>query len=280
MPCKIKFRRKKIQTNLHRWIKPLTFTPTFHFFYNPPLPLLSLPQFQTHPPPFKSPLSLSLFKAKPASMAIDLVGFTRMDDRTAMEEAASAGLQSMDHLIRVLSNQNPSQTQTQTPLDCREITDLTVSKFKQLISVLNRTGHARFRRGPANQSSTPVQPVQPKPQTTSSAFSVPKSNNDDSLTLSPPISTTSSFLSSITIGDGSVSNGKAISSILAPPAPAFSAGKPPLSQSHRKRCHDDDVAAKTSSSGRCHCSKRRYWFCAFSVQDFSSSLNFFNIKLN
>ncbi|BFG14423.1 hypothetical protein CerSpe_006970 [Prunus speciosa] len=190
-------------------------------------------------------------------MAIDLVGFSRMDERTAMEEAASAGLQSMDHLIRVLSNQTPSQTQTQTPLDCREITDFTVSKFKQLISVLNRTGHARFRRGPANQSSTPVQPVQPKPQTTSSAFSVPKSNNDDCLTLSPPISTTSSFLSSITIGDGSVSNGKAISSILAPPAAAFSAGKPPLSQSHRKRCHDNDVAAKTSSSGRCHCSKRR-----------------------
>lgn len=257
MPCKIKFRRKKIQTNLHRWIKPLTFTRTFHFFYNPYFPDSLSPNSKPIFLAFKSPLSLSLslFKAKPASMAIDLVGFSRMDDRTAMEEAASAGLQSMDHLIRVLSNQNPSQTQTQTPLDCREITDFTVSKFKQLISVLNRTGHARFRRGPANQSSTPVQP---KPQTTSSAFSVPKSNNDDSLTLSPPISTTSSFLSSITIGDGSVSNGKAVSSILAPPAPAFSAGKPPLSQSHRKRCHDNDFAAKTSSSGRCHCSKRRY----------------------
>ncbi|KAB2625814.1 WRKY transcription factor 11 [Pyrus ussuriensis x Pyrus communis] len=182
-------------------------------------------------------------------MAVDLVGFSKIDDRTAMQEAASAGLQSMEHLIRALSNHPPSQT----PLDCREITDFTVTKFKQLISVLNRTGHARFRRGPANP---PSDPVHPKPQTTLTVFQTPKSDKDSSTTLSPPLSTTSSFLSSITIGDGSVSNGKAFSSISVPPAPAFSAGKPPLPQSHRKRCHDGETA-KTSSSGHCHCSKRR-----------------------
>ncbi|KAL6194548.1 hypothetical protein ACLB2K_035630 [Fragaria x ananassa] len=202
-------------------------------------------------------------------MAIDLVRFSKIDDRTAMEEAASAGLQSMEHLIRVLSSQAPSQNN----LDCREITDFTVSKFKQFISVLNRTGHARFRRGPAKQPSEPTttysapppppNPVPPKSQTTLSFESRnPKpntktnSNSKDCLTLSPPMSTTSSFLSSVTTGDGSISNGKVFSSAAVAPAPAFSAGKPPLLQSHRKRCHDE-LATKTTSSGRCHCSKRR-----------------------
>ncbi|KAL6185295.1 hypothetical protein ACLB2K_041429 [Fragaria x ananassa] len=201
-------------------------------------------------------------------MAVDLVRFSKIENRTAMEEAASAGLQSMEHLIRVLSSQTPSH---QNNLDCREITDFTVSKFKQFISVLNRTGHARFRRGPPKQPSEPTtaystpppNPVPPKPQTTLSFESGnPKPNtktNSDSkgcLTLSPPMSTTSSFLSSVTTGDGSVSNGKVFSSAAVAPAPAFSAGKPPLSQSHRKRCHDE-LATKTTSSGRCHCSKRR-----------------------
>lgn len=195
------------------------------------------------------------------SMAIDLVRFSKIDNRKDMEEAASAGLRSMEHLIRLLSNQTPSQTN----LDCREITDFTVGKFKQFISGLNRTGHARFRRGPANPSSSsppppPASPAPPKPQTNLSFESGnpnPNSKDKDSFTLSPPMSTTSSFLSSVTTGDGSVSNGKVFSSAAVPPAPAFSAGKPPLSQSHRKRCHDE-LAAKTTSSDRCHCSKRRY----------------------
>ncbi|KAM1292578.1 hypothetical protein ACFX2I_019510 [Malus domestica] len=119
-------------------------------------------------------------------MAIDLVGFSKMDDRTAVQEAASAGLQSMQHLIRTLSNQTPSHT----PLDCREISDFTVTKFKHLISVLNRTGHAWFRRGSAKPASDSVHP---KPQTTVIAFQTPKSDKDYSTTVSPPVSTTSSF---------------------------------------------------------------------------------------
>ncbi|KAM2685249.1 hypothetical protein FF1_046994 [Malus domestica] len=103
-------------------------------------------------------------------MAIDLVGFSKMDDRTAVQEAASAGLQSMQHLIRTL--------------------DFTVTKFKHLISVLNRTGHARFRHGSAKPASDLVHP---KPQTTVTAFQTPKSDKDYSTTVSPPVSTTSSF---------------------------------------------------------------------------------------
>jgi hypothetical protein len=68
-------------------------------------------------------------------MAIDLIDVSKMDDQTAIQEVASAGLNSMEHLIYVLSHQAGPQS-----LDCREITDFTISKFKRVISILSRTG--------------------------------------------------------------------------------------------------------------------------------------------
>ncbi|CAN8326802.1 unnamed protein product [Cochlearia groenlandica] len=94
-------------------------------------------------------------------MAVDLMRFPKMDDQKAIQEAASQGLQSMEHLIRVLSNR-PDQHRN---VDCSEITDFTVSKFKTVISLLNRTGHARFRRGPVHSPPPPP----PPPRASSSA---------------------------------------------------------------------------------------------------------------
>ncbi|KAF5946359.1 hypothetical protein HYC85_016587 [Camellia sinensis] len=59
----------------------------------------------------------------------------------------------MEHLIHIISHQSQQrQQQQQQPssnqLDCRELTDFIVSKFKKVISVLNQTGQARFRRRP------------------------------------------------------------------------------------------------------------------------------------
>ncbi|KAL0312229.1 UNVERIFIED_CONTAM: putative WRKY transcription factor 11 [Sesamum radiatum] len=89
-------------------------------------------------------------------MAVELLGYGNLNEQMAIQEAASAGLKSMEHLIRAVSHQQQQQQQQcqNQQLDCREITDFTVSKFKKVISLLNRTGHARFRRGP----------VQPQPQ--------------------------------------------------------------------------------------------------------------------
>ncbi|KAK7384851.1 hypothetical protein VNO78_30554 [Psophocarpus tetragonolobus] len=87
-------------------------------------------------------------------MAVELMGFPKMDDQTAIQEAASEGLKGMEHLIRALSNQ-PTHLNT-------ELTDITVSKFKKLISLLNRTGHARFRRAPVH-SPNPVHIQTPLP---------------------------------------------------------------------------------------------------------------------
>ncbi|XP_054808011.1 probable WRKY transcription factor 17 [Prosopis cineraria] len=223
-------------------------------------------------------------------MAVDLVGLPRkMEEQMAIQEVASAGLKSMEHFIRLL-NSSDSAPSSDNPhrLDCTHLTDLTVSKFKQVINLLNRTGHARFRRAPSHNPNPPssspsalpnpsqsdrlalnsvhsqgltldfakpckVKTAQSKPSTELSVSQYSK----DTFSISPPISTTSSsFMSSIT-GDGSVSDGKIGPSLLPPPAPVVSAGKPPLSSSHRKRCHDSAFSEKISSSGHCHCSKRR-----------------------
>ncbi|XP_057431165.1 WRKY transcription factor WRKY51-like [Lotus japonicus] len=179
-------------------------------------------------------------------MAVETFNMIRMNEHTAIQEAASAGLNSMEHLIRILSSQTPSSSTPSSShrnnnnnnLDYSEITDFTVSKFKHVINLLNRTGHARFRRAPP----------QPQPQTQIKGLTLDfakPTNKDDTLTISTTNTNSSSFKSSIT-ADGSVSDGK-IGPFLTP------AAKPPLSTSHRKRCHD----AAALSSGPCHCSKKR-----------------------
>ncbi|KAI3758895.1 hypothetical protein L6452_06468 [Arctium lappa] len=95
---------------------------------------------------------------------------TKMEENS-VQEAAAAGLQSVDNLIRLLSSQNQSyQTNTTTTssssssatTDYVAVADVAVTKFKKFISLLdrNRTGHARFRRGPVSQEkSAPLAPV-------------------------------------------------------------------------------------------------------------------------
>lgn len=184
-------------------------------------------------------------------MAVDLMGRGEMDDLMAVKDAAAAGVRSLEHLAIQLSQQRSAA-------DCREITDLTVSKLKKVMSVLDRTGHARFRRGPVAapppsvsvtegisgipeptkqgfqtaQTAPPPVPL-PRPKVASKALTLDFTKftadaADTALTLSFSNSATSSsanssFLSSLT-GEGSVSNGKIGPIILAvappPAAPA------------------------------------------------------------
>ena len=81
-----------------------------------------------------------------------------MDEKTAVQEAAS-GLESVGKLIKLLSQQQQQQGQVEEnessddkkiEMDCRAVADVAVTKFKKVISLLDRTrtGHARFRRAP------------------------------------------------------------------------------------------------------------------------------------
>ncbi|KAG2319490.1 hypothetical protein Bca52824_012703 [Brassica carinata] len=226
-------------------------------------------------------------------MAVDLMRFPKIDDQTAIEEAASQGLQSMEHLIRVLSNRSDKLNN----VDCSEITDYTVSKFKTVISLLNRTGHARFRRGPVQSTATSPQkqqqqsqivkiaqteaPIVSQPTRPTAVVATPSRIVHSSLTLDftkPSIfgsksseiefskenfsvSLSSSCMSSGITGDGSVSKGSSIFLTSAPSQPVTSSGKPPLAgHPYRKRCleheHSEDFSGKISGSP-CPCKKRR-----------------------
>ncbi|VAH46826.1 unnamed protein product [Triticum turgidum subsp. durum] len=198
----------------------------------------------------------------------------------------------MEHLILQLSRTGTSESSpvgsSEAPeqqVDCREITDMTVSKFKKVISILNhRTGHARFRRGPVVAQSQGPAVSEPAPVRASSSRSVTLDftkassgyGNDAGFSVS---AASSSFMSSVT-GDGSVSNGRGGgSSLMLPPLPSASCGKPPLASSaastgagagQKRKCHDhahsENVAGGKygASGGRCHCSKRSrgYYKCS------------------
>ncbi|XP_062185068.1 WRKY transcription factor WRKY51-like [Phragmites australis] len=196
-------------------------------------------------------------------MAVDLMNCyapRRANDQLAIQEAAAAGLSSLELLVSSLSSQATAphkapQQQQQQPFG--EIADQAVSKFRKVISILDRTGHARFRRGPVESPpaphvvAAPAPPVAPvsvaQPAPTSQPQSLTLDFTKPNLTMSAATSVTStSFFSSVTAGEGSVSKGRSL----------LSAGKPPLSGHKRKPCAGVHSEA-TANGSRCHCSKRR-----------------------
>ncbi|CAD5168602.1 unnamed protein product [Musa acuminata subsp. malaccensis] len=206
-------------------------------------------------------------------MAVDSMGYRRMDDQIAVREAADVGLRTLERLVFQLSHQ-------QSPSDCREVTDHTIAKFKKVISVLNRTGHARFRRGPAQPAFVP--PVEEDPALVPAALyhhapappapapvplpqppAVPRAVTLDFTKPKESFSASGTVSSSSLTGDGSVT-GKQGSSILVPAAAAFavSSGKPPLASSHKRKApehahpHCPEDAKQEAPAGRCHCSKK------------------------
>ncbi|XP_021284009.1 probable WRKY transcription factor 7 [Herrania umbratica] len=264
-------------------------------------------------------------------MAVELMmGYGRGDsfagkmEENALREAATAGIQGVEELIRLMSNSQQLYNQdasfkTSSPsgpepaMEIQAVTDKTVNSFKKVISLLGRprTGHARFRRAPftslqqeekqqqqdlqqprqkiqesgtcsvqinKDQVSafkpfcpTPGHRLPPLPhnhhQSKTNPLLVAKSGllerNEAPTTInftsSPPLSAGNSFMSSLT-GDTdtmqpSFSSGFQFTS----PSHVPSSGKPPLSSSLKRKCNSmDDAALKCgSSSGRCHCSKKR-----------------------
>ncbi|KAL5213970.1 hypothetical protein ABZP36_003122 [Zizania latifolia] len=198
-------------------------------------------------------------------MAVDLMGCyapRRADDQLAIQEAAAAGLRSLELLVSSLSSQaaGPHKAPQQQQQPFGEIADQAVSKFRKVISILDRTGHARFRRGPVESPAPPsvAAPLPPPPPPlpvaavaplapTSQPHSLTLDFTKPNLTMSAATSVTStSFFSSVTAGEGSVSKGRSL----------LSSGKPPLSGHKRKPCAGAHSEA-TANGSRCHCSKRR-----------------------
>ncbi|KAG8377455.1 hypothetical protein BUALT_Bualt08G0034800 [Buddleja alternifolia] len=215
---------------------------------------------------------------------------SKMEENAAAQEAAAAGLQSVDNLIRLLSHSSFSQLPTINPIaaDYQAVADVAVNNFKKFISLLDdrsRTGHARFRRGPvSNPQPIKIEPVGPpaQPHKTEERGSGARIYCPTPVQRLPPLphhhhhqlikngsierkepsrtidfaSPANSFRSSLTGDTDSFQpSGFQITNI----SQVSSAGRPPVSTSSFKRkCSSmDDANIKCGDGGRCHCPKKR-----------------------
>nr|QGQ64073.1 WRKY transcription factor 50 [Santalum album] len=233
-------------------------------------------------------------------------------EEAAVKEAAASGLHSIHKLIGLLSRtqRRPQQaerfqessTSRSAPMeeavetDCRAVADAAVSKFRKVISLLNRNriGHARFRRAPVTAapalfsangaeepqdsgnnkvySPTPIQQILPPVQipapvpTSGKGLERKDSETTISFGYAPAMSAPTSYVSSLT-GEGDSMKQPASSNSTAFQISNFSqissAGRPAFSSAPLKRkCNssEDGGSGKCGgggSSGRCHCSKRK-----------------------
>nr|GME00218.1 probable WRKY transcription factor 7 [Ipomoea batatas] len=206
-------------------------------------------------------------------MAVELMmgygndGFAVKIEESAVQEAATAGLKSVENLIRLLSHSpecgggfSDSVSETPPPeaeFQAAALANAAVTKFKKFISLLDRTrtGHARFRRGPVgNQPGLEGKKLdqEPEPEPAAPAADASEKPLSGSKIYCPtPIQRLQPSLSS----GFQITNLSQVSS---------AGGRPPLSTSSLKRkCNSmDDVTLKCgsaggSASGRCHCPKKR-----------------------
>lgn len=204
-------------------------------------------------------------------------------DSFAVQEAAASGLKSIENFIGLMSRDSfnsdqPSSSSASASAAAADLesarnttADAAVSKFKRVISLLDRTrtGHARFRRAPVQVISPVNNNTQEEPKTT--AF--------QSLPPPPPqmMIRKGSFSSSIkTIDFSSLSSVTTESdhknhhhrpSETAPfrttttTTQSLSTTVSSFSKSSKRKCNSENLltgkCASASSSGGCHCSKKR-----------------------
>ncbi|XP_039055259.1 probable WRKY transcription factor 7 isoform X2 [Hibiscus syriacus] len=219
-------------------------------------------------------------------MAVELMmgyGDENSFAETALNEAATAGIQGVEELIKLMSkaqhlyNQNDSfkisssssssSSDSESSIVIQAVTDKTVNSFKKVISLLGhpRTGHARFRRAPLSPLRREIFDSQQPPQKIEvlKTCSVEETKvkvsafNPFCLTRQvhrlPPLPHNHHQSKSSHVSERKDSDSM---------QPSFSShvpssGKPPLSS--KRKCNSLDAAALKcgSSSGPCHCSKKR-----------------------
>ncbi|KAE8701196.1 putative WRKY transcription factor 11 [Hibiscus syriacus] len=196
-------------------------------------------------------------------------------EENAVQEAAS-GLESVEKLISLLSQTQQQNNGSDLSMDCKAVADVAVSKFKRVISLLGRirTGHARFRRAPANPepetkavyNATPLQQIPPPhhPPHRDHDFLTVKSGGlerkDSSTTIDFSYSSAgNSFMSSLMGYTDSKQPSSSSAFQITNLSQVSSAGKPLLCSSLKRKCSSENMGSGkcSGSSGRCHCSKKR-----------------------
>nr|QCV57314.1 WRKY transcription factor [Fagopyrum tataricum] len=190
---------------------------------------------------------------------------------------------------------NGGSSSSRIDSNCQAVAEDAVSRFKRVISLLGRTrtGHARFRRGPVVPSATFV-PFKPKTEQEQNLVlessvpvlcpkpikQVPMGVHRQPFDLGKEPTTTINFSCSPTVMSGANSIKSTLTGdnegVKPPPGLSTSSfqftnysnyssysggGKPPLSTTSFKikKCSFSDTTGRCggSSSGRCHCSKKR-----------------------
>ncbi|MCO5597455.1 hypothetical protein L7F22_051533 [Adiantum nelumboides] len=93
-----------------------------------------------------------------ATQTLDYCNFAKLQRDADVQEAASAGLENLQRLVQLLSGhqqreQHALQDQSKDGSVCSSVADETVYQFKKVVTLLSRSGHARFRKGPRASSS-------------------------------------------------------------------------------------------------------------------------------
>ncbi|EOA27523.1 hypothetical protein CARUB_v10023662mg [Capsella rubella] len=203
-------------------------------------------------------------------------------DSFAVQEAAASGLKSIENFIGLMSRDSfnsdqPSSSSASASASAaadlesaRNTTaDAAVSKFKRVISLLDRTrtGHARFRRAPA-QVISPVM-IQEEPKTApfhSLPPPAPQMIRKGSFSSSFKTIDFSSLSSSVTTESDHQHNHHRPSET-APfrttmtQTQSLSTTVSSFSKPTKRKCNSENLlagkCASATSSGRCHCSKKR-----------------------
>lgn len=197
-------------------------------------------------------------------------------DSFAVQEAATSGIKSIENFIGLMSRDSfnsdqPSSSSasaaTAADLESARNTtaDVTVSKFKRVISLLDRTrtGHARFRRAPTPVINSPV--IQEETKTTP-FYSPPPQQQIRKGSFSSSFKTIDfSSLSSVT----TESDHKMIihnhrpsetAPFMSSQTQSLSTTVSSFSKSTKRKCNSENLITgkcASGSSGRCHCSKKR-----------------------
>lgn len=222
-------------------------------------------------------------------MAVEFMKNNNINDNdddgnaVAVQEAASAGIHSVEKLVNMISEQSEGGSELKT------VADVAVNRFREVISLLHRprTGHARFRRAPKTVPPVPViqlqqqmvnhddsKHTQQQEQNNNNTEQKQKQSNSAFKVYCPPPplpeknceanGSTNSYVSTLTGDTESLrrpcrSSGFQISHV------SLQGGsymhKPPLSSNSGKRkCNSTgfpSVKCGSSSSAKCHCSKKR-----------------------
>ncbi|CAA0370323.1 unnamed protein product [Arabidopsis thaliana] len=201
-------------------------------------------------------------------------------DSFAVQEAAASGLKSIENFIGLMSRDSfnsdqPSSSSASASVSAaadlesaRNTTaDAAVSKFKRVISLLERTrtGHARFRRAPVQVISPVLLQEEPKPTPFQSPLPPPPQMiRKGSFSSSMKTIDFSSLSSVTTESDNKNIHYHQRPSETAPFASqtqSLSTTVSSFSKSTKRKCNSENLltgkCASASSSGRCHCSKKR-----------------------